>query len=175
MPKGEFVVVGRLGRTRGIHGEIYVIPLTDFPDRFLGLSEIYIENRKNWDIIKLESSSVISGKPVVRFENITTPEDAARYTNRKIAVLESEVVDLPDGSYYIHDLIGCNVIEENTNNMLGTIENVEQYPANDVYVIKMSDGKMIMFPAIKQFVKNIDIAEKRVVIDPTGIPEDEET
>ena len=175
MSEGEFVVVGKIGRTRGVHGEIYIIPKTDFPDRFLGLSEIHIENRTGWEKIKLESSSLISGKPVVRFENVTTPEDAARFTNRRVAVIKSEMVALPEGSHYIYDLIGCSVIEENTDKLLGTIENVETYPANDVYVINMLDGKVILFPAIKQFVKSIDISKRRIIIDPTGIPEDEET
>ncbi len=175
MPEGEFVVVGQIGRTRGVHGDIYLIPETDFPDRFLDLSEIYIENRNHWEKIKLESSSMISGRPVVRFENITTPEDAARFTNRKVAVLKSEMVVLPEGSHYIYDLIGCSVVEENTGKLLGTIENVETYPANDVYVIKMSDGKVVLFPAIKRFVKSIDITKRRIIIDPAGIPEDEET
>lgn len=175
MQEDEFVVVGLIGRTRGIHGEIYVIPDTDFPDRFVGLSEIYINNRGSWEKIKLESSSMISGRPVVRFKNITTPEDAARYTNRRLAVLESEMVVLPEGSHYIYDLIGCSVVEENTDKLLGTIENVEKYPANDVYVIKMPDGKKVLFPAIKHFVKRIDIAERRIIVDPAGFPEDEET
>jgi len=173
--EGEFVVVGQLGRTRGIHGEIYVIPDTDFPERFIGLSEIYIENRKQWETIKLASAEIISGKPVLRFENVNTPEDAARYTNRRIAVLKSNVVVLPEGSYYIYDLIGCKGIEENTEKLLGTIENVEQYPANDVYVVKISDGKMGLFPAIKQYVKSIDIPQRRVIVDPAGFPEDDET
>jgi len=175
VPEDEFVVVGLLGRTRGIHGEIYVIPDTDFPDRFVGLSEIYIENRGRWEKIKLKSSNMISGRPVVRFENVTTREDAARYTNRRIAVLDSEMVALPEGSYYIYDLIGCSVIEENTDKLLGTVENVEQYPANDVYVIKMPDGNKVLFPAIKQFVRSIDAAGRRIIVDPAGFPEDEET
>jgi len=175
VPGDEFVVVGLLGRTRGIHGEIYVIPDTDFPDRFVGLSEIYIENRGRWEKIKLKSSNMISGRPVVRFENVTTREDAARYTNRRIAVLDSEMVALPEGSYYIYDLIGCSVIEENTDKLLGTVENVEQYPANDVYVIKMPDGNKVLFPAIKQFVRSIDAAGRRIIVDPAGFPEDEET
>lgn len=175
MPEDEFVVVGLLGRTRGIHGEIYVIPDTDFPERFLGLSEIYIDNRGRWEKIKLQSTSMIAGRPVVRFENVTTPEDAARFTNRKIAVLESEMVVLPEGSHYIYNLIGCSVIEENTDNLLGTLENVEKYPANDVYVIKMPNGKRVLFPAIRHFVKRIDIDNRRIIVDPAGFPEEEET
>ncbi|MEA2030043.1 MAG: ribosome maturation factor RimM [candidate division Zixibacteria bacterium] len=169
------MIVGRLGRPRGINGEIFVTPDTDFPDRFIGLEEIFIGNHGNWEKLEIESSRLVSGRPVLLFEGMRSPEDVARLTNCELAVLKENLVELPQESYYIFDLIGCEVIEENTGRLFGKIVDVEQYPANDAYVIDTVKGDRILFPAVKQFVKEIDIIAKRVTIDVAGMIEDKKS
>jgi 16S rRNA processing protein RimM len=167
----SFVTVGRLGRTRGVAGEIYIIPETDFPDRFLDMNEIFIRHKDGWKKTRLESSRIVSGRPVIKLEGIDTPEDAARLTNREVGVREEEIANLPEGSFWIHDLIGCEVVEENSETRLGEITGVERYPANDVYLIKTEDGKEVMIAAVEQFIKNVDTTARKVTIDKAGIIE----
>lgn len=167
----NFVTVGRLGRTRGVSGEIYIIPETDFPDRFLGMNEIFVQHKDGWKETRLESSRLVSGRPVVKLEGIDTPEDAARLTNREVGVREEEIVKLPEGSFWIHDLIGCEVIEENSEARLGEITGVERYPANDVYLVRTEDGKEVMIAAVGQFIKKVDTDARKVTIDRAGIIE----
>ncbi|MFQ5454000.1 MAG: ribosome maturation factor RimM [Candidatus Zixiibacteriota bacterium] len=168
----EIVTVGKLGRTRGLEGELYIIPLTDFPERFLNLNEIYLRKKDSWEMVQIVSTRFVSGRLVIKFKNINTREDASRLTNQDIAVPDDQLVELPDDTFYIFDLIGCNVIEEGSEKVLGKIINVEQYPANDVYVIKTIKEKEILFPAVKKFVKNIDIKNKKVTILTAGIIDD---
>jgi 16S rRNA processing protein RimM len=168
----QYITVGRLGRTRGVHGELYITPLTDFPDRFLDLTEIFVENRGRWERYEIRSSRLIGGKPVIGFVDIMTLEDAARLTNRHVAVPRERVVELPSGSYYIFDLVGCVAYEVGTERRLGEIVDVRQYPANDAYVIRREDGSDVLFPAVRHYVKSIDIAHKKIVIDAAGLFDD---
>lgn len=163
------ITVGKLGRTRGVEGEIYITAFTDFPDRFLELKEIFVKNKNEWGKKKIVSSRLIAGRPVIKFENINNPEQASRLTNRVIAVPKEQLVKLPDDSFYIFELVGCQVYFESNNSLLGEIIEVEQYPANDVYMIKTAENKIIRFPAVKHFVKKVDIDNKKIFVDPSGI------
>ena len=164
-----FVTVGRLGRTRGVRGEIYVIPDTDFPKRFLNMRELHLKTRDGWEKVTVDSARMVSGQPVLKLEGIETPEDAARFTNREIGVPEDEIAKLPEGSFWIHDLIGCQVIDNSTGSVIGEITAVETYPANDVYMIRTPEGKEVSIAAVESFVKKIEILDKKVFIDTAGI------
>ena len=165
----KFITVGKLGKVRGVKGEIYITPLTDFPERFVGQKEIYIDNRGQWVKFKIESARLIAGRPVLKLEGIDNPEDAARLTNRGLAVTEDQLVKLPEGSYFIFDLIGCRVYDSATEVYIGELVDVQQQPANDVYVIKKENGDEMVLAAIRQFVKRIDIKEKKIMIDQAGL------
>lgn len=160
----EYITVGMLGRSRGVHGDIYVTPLTDFPDRFLGLKEIFVEYRGQWECRQIADSQIISGRPVIRFDGITNPEDARRLTNRRLAVRRADVEPLPDGSWYVFDLIGCEVFESESNRALGQIVDVRRFPANDAWEVKRPSGELVLFPAVRSYIESVDIAARRVVI-----------
>jgi len=165
----EFITVGKLGKTRGVKGEIYVTPLTDFPERFVDQKEIFIDHRGQWVKYKLESARLVSGRPVLKIEGLNSCEDAARFTNRRLAVTRNQLVELPEGSFYIFDLIGCYVYDSENGNPIGKIIEVQQLPANDVYVIKKEDGGEVLLPAIKHLVMKVDIENKKIVIDKAGL------
>lgn len=173
MTDQEMVVVGRLGKPRGLNGEIFVTPDTDFPQRFVGLKEILVRKRDSWEKMTLVSAAIISKRPVLRFDGIHTPEDVARLTNCELAVPRDEMVELPEGSHYIFELVGCDLIEEGTGKVFGKVIGVEQYPANDVYVIETTDNQRVLFPAVKQFVKDIDTVARRITVDTAGWIENE--
>ena len=165
----EYITVGKLGRTRGLHGEIFVTPSTDFPDRFLGLKSIYVKGREGWENFKIVSTRIISGRPVLKFKDVNTPEDAARLTNRTLAVLKSEVFELPADRFYIFDLVGSIVYDHDSEELIGEITDVIQYPANDVYQITRPDKSLVFCPAVKQFVSRVDIENKKIFVDKNGL------
>jgi 16S rRNA processing protein RimM len=167
--EAQFVTVGKLGRTRGVFGEMYITPTTDFPDRFLGLKEIYVNDRGTWVKMKIVSSKMISGRPVVRLANVSNLEQAARLTNRELALPREQLVKLPEDQFYIFDMVGCDVYRAATDEKLGEIVDVIQYPANDVYVIRTIGGAELMCPAVKQYVTQIDMERKRVTIVTDGL------
>lgn len=168
----DFVIVGRLGRRRGVAGEIFVTPETDFPERFEGMTEIYLKRRAEWVKMKIIATSFVAGRPVLKFEGVNTPEDAARLVNLDLAVPRSQMFELPEGLFYIFDLIDCDVIDTVSGQKVGKLKDVEQFPANDVYVVEKLDGRLARLAATKDFVKEIDIDGKRVLIDTNGMSDD---
>ena len=167
----RFVTVGKLGRTRGVKGELYIVAETDFPQRFLKMTEIHLRYKDQWEKIRLESIRMVSGRPAIKLEGIDTPEEAARLTNREIGVPEDQIEELPEGSYWVHDLIGCRAVDEKTGENIGEIVDVERYPANDVYTIRTSEGNEVLIAAVDKYVKSIDIVNKKVIVDQAGITE----
>lgn len=168
----EFIVVGKLGKTRGVRGELYITLLTDFPDRFLDLKDIHVMERGGWTSRHLRSSELVGGRPVISFEGVNTKEEAARMTNLELGVKTTEVVPLPDGSYYVYDLVGCEVIDESTGERLGTVREVEKLPANDMYVVSKKDGGELLVPVVGQFVKDVDITRRRIVVDARSLTDE---
>ncbi len=169
----KFITVGKLGKVRGVKGEIYVTPLTDFPERFVGQKEIFIDNRGQWIKFTIESAFLVSGRPVLKIKGIDNPEEAARLTNCNLAVTENQLVKLPEGTYFIFDLVGCRVFDARTGIFIGELVDVQQQPANDIYVIKKENGDEMVLAAIRQFVKDINIKEKKIIIDQTGLFNDQ--
>jgi 16S rRNA processing protein RimM len=165
----DFVIVGRLGRTRGVAGELWITPDTDFPERFLRLKEIYVEERGQWHRWSIVRTQLIGGRPTIKLEGVDSREAAARLTNRPLAVPRPETVKPPEGSYLVSDLEGCEVYDHDSGRLVGRLCDVERYPAHDVYVIELASGKEARFPAVTALVKEIDIARKRIVVDRAGL------
>jgi 16S rRNA processing protein RimM len=165
----ELITIGTLGKTRGVRGEMYVIPTSDDPERFVGLKEIFVSSRGSWEKRNIASVQLISGRPVIRFEGIENPEDAAQLTNRQLALPREQLIELPEDTFFVFDLVDCRVFDDATGKLVGKVSNVETYPANDVYVIETVDGAELLCPATAQFVKRVDVENKKIVIVTAGL------
>jgi 16S rRNA processing protein RimM len=170
--EGELIQVGRLGRTRGVEGWLWITPDTDFPDRFSELELILVSEHDAWQEFRVESAKVIGGRPLIKFVGIDTREDAARLTNRTLAVAKDQLVQLPPDTHYVFDVIGCEVHDAESDRRLGTIVDVVRYPANDVYLIRTDDGKDVLFPAVNEFVRSIDTVARKVLVVSGGLFDD---
>ena len=148
---------------------MFVTPLTDFPDRFLDMTSVFVSVNGTWDRFEIESTEMIGGRPVMKLKTIDTPEDAARLAQCELAVTRDQVVPLAPDRYYVFDLIGCAAVDALTGEPIGTIADVQRYPANDVYVIEAADGGKMICPAVAAFVLSVDIITRRVVVDRGGL------
>lgn len=160
----KYILVGKLGRSRGVNGDIWVTPSTDFLDRFLGLEMIWVSDSSGWVCRKIVASKLVGERPVLRFEGIKSKEQASRLTNCNLAVTAEQLVALPEGSYYEFQLIGCDVVDQATGEPIGELVEIQRYPANDVYTVKKPDGVDLMVPAVRDFIERIDIEERRVYV-----------
>ncbi|MEW5925219.1 MAG: ribosome maturation factor RimM [Candidatus Zixiibacteriota bacterium] len=163
--KPDYIVVGRFGRPKGVSGEIYVIPISDNPERFQKSGSFWMESEAGWKKVELVLIQFASGKPVVKIEGIDSPEQAKSLTNGYLYIKGTDLGELPDGAYYHFDLIGCRVVDTG-GTKLGELVAVEEFPANDVWVILDGNGKRKSFPAVRQFIKNVDIENKLIEINP---------
>ncbi|AKA69930.1 ribosome maturation factor RimM [Clostridium scatologenes] len=155
----QFVTVGQIINTHGIKGELKVYPLTDDLRRFRKLQKVYVEGvEKSVVWCKLQTDKVI-----LKIEGIDSVEEAMKYKEKYLDVSREDAVKLPEGSYFIADIIGCSVVGENGVEY-GKIADVIKTGSNDVYWIK--EGKELLIPALKDIIIDMDIENKKIIIKP---------
>ncbi len=155
----EYLIVGRLRRAHGVHGDLLMEILTDFPERLVSGSRVYIGSRHR--------GMVIGGVRnhhegfLVKFEGIDTPEAAGIYRNQPVFVSAGDRPPLPPGMYYHHQLIGFAVVDE-TDRPIGSLTEILQTGANDIYVVTKDDGGEVLLPVIASVVLDIDPAGRKI-------------
>ena len=158
--------VGKIVNTHSLKGEVKVISSTDFEEeRFKKGSKLLI-TRGNQLIREVVVQSYRNHKNflLVKFEGIDSVEEAEKLKNLQIKIDSDEVGKLEENEFYFHEIIGCQVFDENDRN-LGEIIDILTPGANDVWVIKGENGKEILIPYIEDVVKKIDITNKKVNIE----------
>lgn len=158
--------VGKIVNTHSLKGEVKVISSTDFEEeRFKKGSKLLI-TRGNQLIREVIVESYRNHKNflLVKFEGIDSVEEAEKLKNLQIKIDSDEVGELEENEFYFHEIIGCQVFDENDRN-LGEIIDILTPGANDVWVIKGEEGKEILIPYIEDVVKQIDIINKKVNIE----------
>lgn len=160
----ELVKIGQITSPHGVHGEVRVFPLTDFPERFKTLRRALVgpDARPMGVRFKGIQKNVI----ILKLEGVDDRNQAERLRQQYIQVPVSELHPLPEGSYYVFDLIGLDVVDPE-GKPLGRLVDVDKSsPVHDLYVIETAPGKRAMVPAVGAFVKAIDLLKGQVVIQP---------
>ena len=158
--KKKRVTIGKVGAAHGIHGEMRIIPLTDFTERFASMKEVMVGD----ELLHIESCKYHKQYVLLKFREYPIRENAMRLTGKLLTVDRSEAAPLAEGEYYTFDIIGLTVYDVKGKE-LGRVENVLRTGSNDVYQARRLDGGELLIPALKAVVKEIDIAGGRMVID----------
>jgi len=151
----KLVKIGKIAKPHGVRGTLKVLPLTDDKTRYNKLKKIYIQTRhgiKEFDILAVRYQDKFVLLDLVGIETMT---EAQGYIGNYIAIEKKDRMPLDENTYYIEDLIGLNVYEEET--YLGKLTDVMQPGSNDVYIITLEDGKELLLPAIKSVILEVDI------------------
>lgn len=151
----KLVKIGKIAKPHGVRGTLKVLPLTDDKTRYNKLKKIYIQTRhgiKEFDILAVRYQDKFVLLDLVGIETMT---EAEGYIGNYIAIEKKDRMPLDENTYYIEDLIGLNVYEEET--YLGKLTDVMQPGSNDVYIITLEDGKELLLPAIKSVILEVDI------------------
>lgn len=159
----EYLIIGKIVNTHGVRGELRVQPLTDNIDRFGDLNTVYLGSSKEAKTLKsyrLHKSFVL-----IKFKEHEDINEVLKYKNQYIYINIEDRVSLPEDSYFIYELLDMKVYDMD-DNYLGEISDVLQGLSNDVYIIKKTDGGEAMIPAVKEFIKNIDLENKKMSISP---------
>ena len=157
----DFFRVGVIANTHGIRGEVKIFPTTDDVKRFDYLKEAYIDAGK--EKIKVEVSNVryFKNLVIVKFKGIDNINDIEMYKKRELWIPREEAQELEEDEYYIADLIGMDVVLED-GSKFGTLKDVMETGANDVYVVEDDKGEEILLPAIRECILDVDV-EKNVM------------
>ncbi len=160
----NYIETGEIISLHGIRGEVKVYPWTDYPEFLEEFDTFYIKKNK-MHYQRLNAVNVRTHKNVVliEFEGIDNTE-VARNLIGKTLYLDKDEIALEEGTFFIADLIGCKVINNDTNEILGTIKDVKNLGASDIYYIESENGAEYMFPAVDEFLMGTDIDAKTVRI-----------
>jgi len=160
-----YLRIGIVLKPQGVKGELKVLPLTDDPGRFNDLKDVYLEGEKGgYEKRALLSADIRDGFVFCLLFGAEDRNAAEALRGRYLCVDREHAVKPPKGRYFVCDVVGCCVFDS-LGNPLGTLEEVIETGANDVYLIRGESGNTFLVPAIKKLVQLIDVEEKRVVLD----------
>ena len=148
--------IGVITQTHGIKGEVKVFPTTDDVKRFKRLEKVTIDSGKKRFETEIESVKFFKQFVILKFKGFDTIEDIQPYKQAKLLVDREHAVRLRKDEYFVADLIGTKVVSDEGTE-LGVMTDVIETGANDVYVVKNIEGEEILFPAIKDCVKEVDL------------------
>ncbi len=161
----DYVVIGRITKPHGIRGAVKVEPITDDPERFKLLESVYLaKSDTEREIYQISDLQYGNKQLIISFNNIESRNDAESLRGLFIEIPRSECLPLDEGSYYYFELIGYTV-KTDSGEIVGTLDDVYEYPANDMFVIH-KDDKEILIPVIDEFIDNVDDSTGVITIKP---------
>ena len=161
-----FLIVGHLQRAHGIKGEIAMQVLTDFPERMQKGKKIWLGEEHILHVIK--SVRWKQDLLLLGFEGIDDRSGIDVLVNQDVFVQANALPELPDGRFYFHQLIGLSVFEQ--DNFIGTVSEILETGANDVFVVSLPGEKELLLPDIKSVILNIDLEQQKIqVAIPDGL------
>lgn len=159
----QFLRVGVISSTHGLKGEVKVFPTTDDPRRFEGLKKVLLDTGK--EQIKLEITGVrfFKNQVILKFRGYDHINDIEKYKGMDLLIAREDAVPLEENENFIADLIDMTVVTD-LGETLGTLVDVLQTGANDVYVVETPQKKEILLPAIRDCILSVDVEEKKMVV-----------
>lgn len=156
--------VGKIVNTHGVKGEVRVIRITDFEERFYPGNKLYIVQKGQTPVaVTIEKHRIHKQFDLLTFEEFDNIANVEQFKDSLLKIAESELTPLAKGEYYYHEIIGCTV-ETEQGDMIGEIVSVLSPGANDVWVVQTEDKKEVLIPYINDVVKQVDIHQKIVRI-----------
>ena len=152
----DLLQVGIITSTHGVRGELKVYPTTDDPRRFRRLKEVVLDTGREKLNLEIEGVKFFKQFVILKFKGLDNINDIEKYRQKSLYVTRKNAVRLQRDEYFIADLIGLKVQDEDGAE-LGTVKDVIETGANDVYEVEMADGRSLLLPAIKQCILNVDV------------------
>ncbi len=163
----EWYNVGKIVNTHGIRGEVRVLSRTDFPEERFAVGNklgLFTPEAKKPLMVKIASHRVHKNFDLLTFEGYPTINDVEPFKESYLRVPEHDLGDLEEGAFYHHEILGCRVFSEEGSE-IGTVTEILETGANDVWEVTPPKGKKHYIPYIEDVVKVIDIEEKKITIE----------
>ena len=161
--KQEYFEIGQIVNTFGIKGFVKINPFTDDLERFEELKSVFVVKNKELIEMQIEEVKYHKHLVLVKFKGIEDINMAEKYKGCYIKIKRENARKLPEGTYFIADLIGIKVYDED-GNLLGKVDDIYNNKRTGIYVIKDDLGKQILLPSTKEVIKQIDVDEEKMVV-----------
>lgn len=159
----QFLQVGIISSTHGVRGEVKVFPTTDDMKRFKKLKEVLLDTGKERLTLQIEGVKFFKQFVILKFKGFDNIDDIVKYKGKSLLVTRENAVKLKKDEYFIADLVGLKVVNED-GSFTGVLKDVIETGANDVYVVECSDGKEVLIPAIRDCILNVDMEQGGILV-----------
>lgn len=167
----EYLEAGKIVNTHGLRGEVKAVPWTDSPETFECIEYVYIKKKTGDVRLDIENIKYQKNNLILKFKQIQTIEEAETLKNKTLYIDRGALGELPEGVYYIADIIGLEAVDTD-GNVIGTVADIFNTGSNDIYEIKRVGKKNLLLPHIDDVI-TVELENRRVVIRiPKGL-EDE--
>jgi 16S rRNA processing protein RimM len=156
-------IIGKILKPQGRHGEVKAEIITSFPEHFCKLGAVFIKKTKDWLSYSVDDVRLTDKFVFIKLAGIDSIDQAEQLRGEYLYIPEDDLENLSDSEYYIHDLIGMQVYDQK-DMRLGEIVDVEMYPANDIYTVKLLDGSLHTIPAVSDVVKVVNVEQNKMII-----------
>jgi len=159
----EYLELGQIVNKKGLKGEVKANSFAEDITIFETFDEIYVKTKKEMVKKQIEKVGFHKNQVIIKFKDCNSIEEAELLRNSYLLVKRSDLDDLPEGVYYITDLIGLDVYTDK-NEFLGKVDDIYNSGANDIYVVKDGMGKQKLLPGIKDVILDIDLDNSKIVV-----------
>ena len=160
----KYLELGQIVNVKGLKGEVKVNPFTDDVTKFETIHKVFVKKKETLKEYEIEKVGYSKNQVIIKFKDINTVDEAESLRNCYIVVDREIFGELPEGVYYIADLIGLEVYTEN-NEYLGKVDDIFNTGSKDVYVIKDDLGKQRLLPGIDEVIKKVDIENGKIIVN----------
>ena len=160
--KDEMLRIGVVTTTHGIRGEVKVFPTTDDVSRFKKTDEVILVTRTGNLTLHVERARFFKNIVILKFKEFDDINQVEGFRKCDLMVTRENALPLAEGQYYLCDVIGCRVIDDEGNKEIGTVTDVIETGANNVFEIRTETGKEVLFPVIPECILKVDTEKKEV-------------
>ena len=154
------IIIGKIVAPHGVRGDIRIMPLTEKPDLFLDLEYLLLEGGKK---LTVKNARFQKRMILVTTKEVTSMNEAELLRDKNIYIKAEDLPELEEDEFYVADLVGIPVYDLE-GKQIGTFKDSLSTGSNDVYIIAVPGAKDILVPALKEYFKEINLAEKRIVV-----------
>ncbi|KXS48623.1 16S rRNA processing protein RimM [Halanaerobium congolense] len=160
----NYLEIGIITRFQGNKGEVRIKATTDIPERFLDLDFVYLKRGKELKELEIEYIRFHKQFVIIKFFAVNSIDEAEKLKNYQVLIDKSEKYLLPEDNFYVSDLIDCEVYLE-SGRYLGTLIDVVDTSGTDIFLVQGQDKKY-MLPASREMILEIDLENKKIIVDP---------
>lgn len=159
----EYLELGQIVNVKGLKGEVKLNSFAEDSTIFERLPKVFLKNKKEMLEKQIEKVAYNKNQVILKFKDCNSIDEAEALRNMYLLVKRADLGELPEGVYYITDLIGLDVYTDQ-NELLGKVDDIYSTGANDIYVIKDEMGKQKLLPGIDEVIQEIDLNHGKIIV-----------